>query len=224
YRLQALQREHMTPRRLKKIIRLKRNEQRQHLYFLILLSLMSSCSLGILGIFTLTVQSNYQRIKSEDRQVNEQLATLDKLFQLEKITPDRHLLKEKEWGSLFDKSRSESGKSEIERALSQQARRYFDISDVKVSLDKDNRAVTIRLVGQVDTHKKKEKLKRQIRGFVQSVDGDYELMHVRIHLATLIGEDESVIYSADYTRNKKEEAFKKVNDFERDVRLGEEKG
>lgn len=224
YQLSILQKDPHSRKRVKKIILLKHKEHRQHTRFLFLLFLAGSVSLGVLTFTNLALHFDYQRVKRESDQVMKQIAIVEAMPQQEAIPPERQLLKRKEWKKMFEESRKESKKTEIERALSQQAMRYFDHSEVVVTLDETKKAVTIRIIGSVETHERKEKLKRQMRGFVQSVDESFGLLNVHIGIVSVIGEDESVVYSADYTRKEEKETFKKVNDFERDVKLGGEKG
>ena len=225
HRLRVLQGDVKHPRSFKKkLAQLTRKERLQHIHFLIFLLITGSFSFGLLGLISFTTQSNYQAVKRESDQIIGQIENLKKVSRQTAMTSENHLLEEKEWGKLFKESQDNDRKSEIERSLSQQAMRYFDISEVAISIDEVNKAVAIQLTGQVETHEKKEKLKRQIRGFVQSVDESLGLTQIRIQLTTRIGEDDCVVYRADYVRSNEKELFKKVNDFERDVKLGGEKG
>lgn len=232
YRLDVIQRKaDQSELFQKKTAYIRKVEDGKHVRALLLITLI--LALSTLGLTTVAFiqRSVIQTTKTEVSQLKEQLTLVEQ--QQEQLISNVPLknypeggigIKEYDWEKLFAGKEGSMLQSKIESDISQRLVQYFGLSNMVVSLDIPSKTLSINLMGQTDNSASKETIKENVEAFVKEAEDIPGLTQIHIQLVTTVGKTSKLVYSANYTRDKNKESFKKVNDSERNVKREGGKG
>lgn len=214
----------------RKVQYVKRIEQEKHIRYLLLISLAIGIGLVLFLSSFLLLAEEYQQMTKENTEVTERLTNLEKKHeQLVASIPLKNYpkegigLKEYDWKKLSEEAKDSILQDRIETEISQQAIHYFGSTDTTVSLADPN-TLSLHLKGQVEDAASKETIQKNMDDFAKEAEGVSELTTIHVRMITSVGKEKNVVYSVNYSREKPEEAFKKKNVSEQNLKNDGEKG
>lgn len=219
-----------TPLFRRKVNHLRKIEQSRHIRYLLIACLMIGIgTVMIMGSF-LILADNQQKMTMQTQKANQRIAKLEKQQkELIKSIPLKNYpengigLKEYEWDKLVGENKDLKLQKQIETAISQRSAPYFGSSDTKATFS-EPKTLTLQLKVWTVTDTSAETIKKNIEGFVKEMEEVTELMAIHIQLITSNEKNEKVLYSVNYSREKREDVFHKKNVSEQNLKNDGGKG
>ncbi|MGM0175354.1 hypothetical protein [Enterococcus sp. DIV0800] len=215
----------------------KRREQSNHIYYLITISV--GIIVGILVLVSLlfglqvgyrALEKNTSDITNEIEELNEQqkelgLGVKTRTRIVIKDYPRRGIdLSEYDWNQLFEEPDNDQLKADIESGVTRKILDYFKLSDLNVSINEKDKSITIDAVQQAEHLDVEKTIERNLTHFVNEAEGLPHLKEIHFRLRTNEKDGIVKVQTVHFNRKTDKASFKKVNDFEQDVKQGGEKG
>lgn len=217
----------------KKLAYFKQVEQEKHLSTLIIGSILISFCIPTFFLSLLQFQATFRNtVEASHRIQKETMAIKRGITILQSSEPsDKRDSMSGRISEPSDQSKKEeifSGNapdvSTIETKIAEKVRQYFIVSHLMVSINKAVNTVTISFTDQNEQLKTGETLQKAEEQLISSFEELSSLKQVYLRLTIRFNEENTLVYTAHFNREKVSDSFKKVNDFERYVKLGGEKG
>lgn len=231
WRFSVIQKEpDQTPLFRRKINHLRKIEQAKHIRYLLLACLTIGLALMIfIGSF-LFLADDHQKMKTQTRQMKEQIAQLEKQQkQLVASIPLKNYpengigLETYDWDKLVAENKDSELQKEIETGLAQKTVPYFGSSDTSISLAIP-KTLSLQLKGQKNDDTSMETIQKNLDAFAKEAEGISELTELHIRMITSLEKEKQVVYSVNYSRENGEENFTKKNVSEQNLKNDGGKG
>lgn len=214
----------------KKMNYVKKVEQEKQLRYLIRSCFLLGITLLLLVSSLVILADTHQKVRKQASKLQDRIEVLERQQkQLVssiplKSYPDSGIgLEAYDWKKLTVESNDSPMQKRIESELSRKTVQYFGTIEPTVSLAVP-KTVSLQLKSQTEDASSKETIKNNIDAFAKEAEAIPELTEVHVRMVTSVGETKKIVYSVNYSREKPEEPFKKMNVSEQNLKNDGGKG